>query len=125
MKNRSKKRNKSCSGAALDRPNPDKEHCTKVIKEIRERIDPWITKFDQWKEFQTEVRLNSISSMTPIAKSPESFVYGVPSNAQDPEITDGKIQQKTTQSSANIDEQLAHGQPKTAISDEDNRTQSS
>ncbi|KZV50788.1 spermine synthase [Dorcoceras hygrometricum] len=51
---------------AFEWPNPVEEHCTKVLKYIDERVAPWVTQFDHWKKFRTEVRLNSILSMIPI-----------------------------------------------------------
>ncbi|KZV31899.1 zinc finger CCCH domain-containing protein 41-like [Dorcoceras hygrometricum] len=54
---------------------------------------------------------------------PESYVYGAPSNAQNPGVTGGKIEQKTTQSSANVDEKPVHGQTDTrGFSTDDIRT---
>ncbi|KZV17263.1 hypothetical protein F511_19284 [Dorcoceras hygrometricum] len=46
---------------------PVEEHCTEALKDIGERVDPWVSKFDQWKEFRTEVRMNTISLMTVVA----------------------------------------------------------
>ncbi|KZV24709.1 hypothetical protein F511_36443 [Dorcoceras hygrometricum] len=42
---------------------------------------------------------------------PESSVFGEPSNAQDPGVTGGKLQQRQDQSSMNNDEQPAQDQP--------------
>ncbi|KZV26374.1 lysosomal alpha-mannosidase [Dorcoceras hygrometricum] len=50
----------------LERTNLVTEHCTEVLKAIHEQVEPWVTKFDQWKLFRTEVRLKTILSMTPV-----------------------------------------------------------
>ncbi|KZV56111.1 hypothetical protein F511_16711 [Dorcoceras hygrometricum] len=50
----------------FERPNLVSEHCTKVLKDIHEQVEPRVTKFDEWKIFQRKVRLNMILSMIPI-----------------------------------------------------------
>ncbi|KZV20558.1 splicing factor 3B subunit 1-like [Dorcoceras hygrometricum] len=42
------------------------EHYTEVFKAIHEQLEPWVTKFDEWRLLRTEVRLDTILSMTPI-----------------------------------------------------------
>ncbi|KZV16672.1 protein CPR-5-like [Dorcoceras hygrometricum] len=89
----------------MERSNPVEEHCTEVIKNIQERVDPRITKLDQWKEFHTEIREQHRAYQAQ-AGIPLEF----PKITQDPSVTGGELQQVQSQSSENNIELLAHHQ---------------
>ncbi|KZV22349.1 pentatricopeptide repeat 5 [Dorcoceras hygrometricum] len=52
---------------AFARPNPVEEHCMLVLNSAWEEVSSKMTEYDEWALFRTEVRLNTIKSMTPIA----------------------------------------------------------
>ncbi|KZV48011.1 hypothetical protein F511_21131 [Dorcoceras hygrometricum] len=51
---------------AFAQPNPVKEHCLLVIQDAWEAVSLKMSKYDEWECFRIEVRLNTITSMTPI-----------------------------------------------------------
>ncbi|KZV29048.1 hypothetical protein F511_15139 [Dorcoceras hygrometricum] len=53
--------------SAFARPNPVEEHCLLVLKSAWEEVSSKMTEYVEWALFRTDVRLNTIMSMTPIA----------------------------------------------------------
>ncbi|KZV52270.1 hypothetical protein F511_39347 [Dorcoceras hygrometricum] len=59
------------------RPNPVDEHCLLVIQTDLEAVSLKMSEYDEWARFRSEVRLNTIHSMTPItdlAKVKDEFI---------------------------------------------------